>query len=290
MTHEVRRVMSPGLWGDGFGAFRRRRSSLIEKRNRRKPQQRGARPYGFLGVEQDRRRGPRHPAFRPCVEDRDRRPLRGAPAGNARLRRSRRAHGNRFERSCSAGPAAETLPDFGTELPKASVAGGQKVAERCQQCHDLSKGGPDKIGPNLWGVVGRARASRASFSYSSAMMASHDPWTYEKLFAYLKSPACHGAGHEDELRRPEERAGSHQSDRLFAHAGGHACPDPGARASQGLLRQRQPLPHPQLLVHRRRSKPPPRPAPTSPMPISPTAKRSAHAASNATIWRRAVPT
>jgi len=85
--------------------------------------------------------------------------------------------------------AEETIPDFGTVLPKADTAHGQQVSERCQQCHDLSKGGPDKIGPNLWGIVGRARASRTSFSYSSAMMANHDPWTFEKLFVYLKSPA-----------------------------------------------------------------------------------------------------
>jgi len=88
-----------------------------------------------------------------------------------------------------AQPAAEALPDFGTVLAKADVAHGQQVSQRCQQCHDLSKGGPDKIGPNLWGVIGRARASRASFSYSSAMMANHEPWTFEKLFVYLKSPA-----------------------------------------------------------------------------------------------------
>jgi cytochrome c len=44
------------------------------------------------------------------------------------------------------------------------------------------------IGPNLWGIVNRPRASVASFSYSSAMSASHDPWTYDKLFTYLKQP------------------------------------------------------------------------------------------------------
>jgi cytochrome c len=96
----------------------------------------------------------------------------------------------------AAGPAAptqtaeESLPDFGTVLPKADVAHGQQVSQRCQQCHDLTKGGPDKIGPNLWGIVGRPRASRASFSYSSAMSSNHDPWTFEKLFVYLKLPAA----------------------------------------------------------------------------------------------------
>jgi cytochrome c len=41
----------------------------------------------------------------------------------------------------------------------------------------------------LWGIVGRARATHPGFDYSSAMMSSHEPWTYELLFRYLKSPA-----------------------------------------------------------------------------------------------------
>jgi cytochrome c len=90
----------------------------------------------------------------------------------------------------SAAPVAEALPDWGTVLPAASVSSGQSISGRCQQCHDLTKGGPNKIGPNLWGIVGRARASLASFSYSSAMLANHDPWTFDKLFVYLKLPAA----------------------------------------------------------------------------------------------------
>lgn len=87
-----------------------------------------------------------------------------------------------------AQPAEEPLPDFGTVLAKADVAKGKQISGRCEQCHDLTKGGPDKIGPNLWGIIGRARASRASFSYSSAMSSSHAPWTFESLYKYLKSP------------------------------------------------------------------------------------------------------
>jgi cytochrome c len=87
-------------------------------------------------------------------------------------------------------PAQEPVPDFGTVLPKADAAAGQQVAQRCAQCHDWSKGGPDKIGPNLWGVLGRPRGSKPGFSYSSAMTSSHEPWTFETLFVYLKSPAA----------------------------------------------------------------------------------------------------
>lgn len=97
------------------------------------------------------------------------------------------------EASNTGGPAApveEPMPDFGTVLPAADVAAGQKISARCEQCHDLSKGGPNKIGPNLWGVVGRPRAEHPGFSYSGAMSASHDPWTFDKLFKFLKSPAA----------------------------------------------------------------------------------------------------
>jgi cytochrome c len=96
------------------------------------------------------------------------------------------------EASSSAQPAKaeeEAIPDWGTVLPTADAKAGEQVAQRCAQCHDWSKGGPDKIGPNLWGVIDRPRASRASFSYSSAMSSNHDPWTFDKLFVYLKSPA-----------------------------------------------------------------------------------------------------
>ncbi len=91
--------------------------------------------------------------------------------------------------SASAAPVEEALPDFGTVLPAASVSAGQQVAVRCQQCHNVDKGGPNNIGPNLWGIVGRARATHPAFDYSSAMMSSHESWTYELLFRYLKSPA-----------------------------------------------------------------------------------------------------
>jgi cytochrome c len=91
-------------------------------------------------------------------------------------------------------PVEEALPDFGTELPKADVAAGKDVSVRCEQCHNLAKGGPNGTGPNLWGVVGRARAEHPGFTYSSAMMADHGTWDYEKLFRFLKLPAAYVPG------------------------------------------------------------------------------------------------
>jgi cytochrome c len=88
----------------------------------------------------------------------------------------------------------EKLPDFGTVLPTADVVAGKEVEARCQQCHDSSKDGPNKIGPNLWGIVGRPRAEHPGFDYSGAMAANHDPWDYAKLFHYLKAPQAEVPG------------------------------------------------------------------------------------------------
>jgi cytochrome c len=86
-------------------------------------------------------------------------------------------------------PVEEAVPDWGTVLAKADTAAGKTVSAKCEQCHDLSSAKTTKIGPPLWGVVGRPRASVAGFSYSSAMMGNHDAWTFTELFKYLKSPA-----------------------------------------------------------------------------------------------------
>lgn len=90
--------------------------------------------------------------------------------------------------SATAVPEAEPIPDFANVLPAADVTHGKEVAARCLMCHDLAKGGPTKIGPNLWAVVDRPRAAAEHYSYSSAMRESHDPWTNDKLFVFLKSP------------------------------------------------------------------------------------------------------
>jgi cytochrome c len=96
--------------------------------------------------------------------------------------------------TASTAPVEEALPDFGTVLPTADIAAGQKISVRCQQCHDLSKGGPDKTGPNLWGVIGRPRASRPGFAYSAGMKADNGPWTFDKFFRFIKDPQSYVTG------------------------------------------------------------------------------------------------
>ena len=75
-----------------------------------------------------------------------------------------------------------------TLLASASVEKGQTIAKQCQACHTFDKGGPNRVGPNLYGIVGRARASHPGFNYSAAMKAKGGTWTYDELNKFLTHP------------------------------------------------------------------------------------------------------
>ncbi len=88
-------------------------------------------------------------------------------------------------------PAAEAAPaaSLGTMLASADATKGQAVFKACAACHDGSKGGPNKVGPNLWGIVDRMHGSHEGFAYSEAMAALKDkPWSYEALNEFITSP------------------------------------------------------------------------------------------------------
>ena len=74
-------------------------------------------------------------------------------------------------------------------LQHASVDKGKNVARQCQVCHTLEKGGPNRVGPNLWGIVGDERGKdRGGFNFSAAMKAKGGKWTYEELNKFLTNP------------------------------------------------------------------------------------------------------
>ncbi len=89
----------------------------------------------------------------------------------------------------SAAPAPAALEPVSPLLAKADPHKGQQIAMKCQACHDFTKGGPNKIGPNLWGIVGSKPAEVPGYSFSDAMKAREDkPWTYEALSDFLAAP------------------------------------------------------------------------------------------------------
>jgi cytochrome c len=107
-----------------------------------------------------------------------------------------------------AAPVEEAMPDWGTVLASADVAAGKTVSVKCEQCHDTTSAKTSKIGPPLFGVVGRARASVAGFDYSSAMKAKGGTWTYDEIFKFVKSPGAYIPGTKMTfagLSKPEDR-------------------------------------------------------------------------------------
>jgi cytochrome c len=74
-------------------------------------------------------------------------------------------------------------------LEHADAAKGKDVAKQCQACHTLEKGGPNRVGPNLWNIVGSARGEdRGGFNFSDAMKKKGGTWTYEELNKFLAGP------------------------------------------------------------------------------------------------------
>jgi cytochrome c len=80
-------------------------------------------------------------------------------------------------------------------LAKADVDAGKKISQKCEQCHTFEKGGPNKIGPDLWSIVDSPRGEgRGGFDFSSAMKKKGGTWTYDELFKFIKSPGAYIPG------------------------------------------------------------------------------------------------
>lgn len=68
------------------------------------------------------------------------------------------------------------------------VEHGRIVFARCQVCHTVAEGGPDLIGPNLWGIFGRKVASKPGYSYSDALKAKTWTWDAQHIDTWITDP------------------------------------------------------------------------------------------------------
>lgn len=88
----------------------------------------------------------------------------------------------------AAAPAAPSEP-IEKLLQTASVEKGQAAAKVCTTCHTFEKGGPNRVGPNLYGIVGDKRGvDRNGFNFSAAMKTKGGTWTYDDLNKFLTNP------------------------------------------------------------------------------------------------------
>jgi cytochrome c len=89
-----------------------------------------------------------------------------------------------------SGAAAKTEPDqpIAQLLASASVEKGESSAKKCAACHTFGKGEPNRVGPNLYGVVGRPKGTEGGFAYSDALKKKGGNWTIQEINEFIQAP------------------------------------------------------------------------------------------------------
>ncbi len=126
-------------------------------------------------------------------------------------------HDERPEKMGYAIEGVEVEAEAGAEAEKpiafymasADAAAGAQVFKKCGACHNAEKGGPNALGPNLWGTMGKPHGHVAGFAYSDALKGVPGTWDFDGMSAWLKSPKAYAPGTKMTfagLSKPEDRA------------------------------------------------------------------------------------
>lgn len=88
-------------------------------------------------------------------------------------------------------------PPIAERLAKADAAKGEAAFKKnCASCHTSESGGPNKVGPNLYGVVTRKTAGHEGFNYSEALKSKGGEWTYDNLDHWIANPKSFAPGNK----------------------------------------------------------------------------------------------
>jgi len=105
--------------------------------------------------------------------------------------------------------APAEIEDIKPLLAAAPLDQGEALFKKCVACHTADKGGANKVGPNLWNVVGDPKAATDGFSFSNALKDLGGEWTYDDLNHFIASPRTFAPGTKMTfagLKKAEERA------------------------------------------------------------------------------------
>ena len=86
------------------------------------------------------------------------------------------------------GSESSQTEDIMALFASTSATEGAKVFKKCTACHSIAEGGGNKIGPALWGVLGRSAGSIPDYKYSKAMAAHGKNWSFEEMNGFLIKP------------------------------------------------------------------------------------------------------